>query len=92
MDPLSIAAAVACLLAFGGKPVPVPSFIFHGAEYIPSLARNLPQEVSDISAILGQLENYIQNRVTGLQERGATILLKHVVASLSGCVITYSDL
>ncbi|KAJ3559655.1 hypothetical protein NPX13_g9505 [Xylaria arbuscula] len=92
MDPLSIAAAVAGLLAFGGKLVPALWSILDKADNIPSFVQSLLQEVNDISAILSQLENYIQNRLAISQERGVMIPLKHVVASLTGCVITYSDL
>ncbi|GAP88185.1 putative CAMK CAMKL KIN4 protein kinase [Rosellinia necatrix] len=92
MDPLSIAASVTGLLAFGGKVVSNLLSIADRAGDAPNLARSLLQEVSDISAILDQLDGFIQGRVTVSPDRGSMIPFKHVVASFSGCVMTYSDL
>ncbi|KAJ2986734.1 hypothetical protein NUW58_g4889 [Xylaria curta] len=92
MDPISIAASVAGLLAFGSKVVSVLFSVVYKAGNAPSLAQSLLWEVSDISAILGHLDRFIQGRVAVSSERGSMIPFKHVVASLSGCVMTYSEL
>jgi hypothetical protein len=92
MDPLSVAASVSGLLCAGVK---ISSFLFSVVSNVrdaPSLAQSLLWEMTDITAALGRLQAYVDGRTQARSERGALILLEHVLATLTGCVTTYSDL
>lgn len=58
----------------------------------PALAQRILFEVADISAALGQLQDFVVNRTKTASERGSLILLDQLLTTLTGCVTTYSDI
>ncbi|KAI1278225.1 hypothetical protein F5Y07DRAFT_361115 [Xylaria sp. FL0933] len=92
MDPLSVAASVVGLLAAGGKVTSLLFTVITKCKDSPSLARSILFEVADISAALGQLQDFLIDRTKATPERGNLILLDQLLTTLTGCVTTYSDI
>ncbi|KAK5626586.1 hypothetical protein RRF57_002301 [Xylaria bambusicola] len=92
MDPLSVAASIVGLLAAGGKVTSLLFTVITKCQDSPALARGILFEVADISAALGQLRDYLSNRIKTNSERGNLILLDQLLTTLTGCVTTYSDI
>ncbi|KAG9508256.1 hypothetical protein J7337_001820 [Fusarium musae] len=92
MDPLSVSASVVGLLGAGAKITSCLWTFATNARDVPQLARHLVFEVADITAALGSLQAYVCGQAQAPGERGALILLEHVLTTLTGCVTTFSDL
>ncbi|KAI1366498.1 hypothetical protein F5Y08DRAFT_133729 [Xylaria arbuscula] len=92
MDPLSVAASVVGLLAAGGKMTSLLFTVITKWRDSPALARSILFEVADISAALGQLQEYLSNRLQASAERGSLIMFDQLLTTLTGCVTTYSDI
>ncbi|KAI0203820.1 hypothetical protein F4808DRAFT_389581 [Astrocystis sublimbata] len=92
MDPLSVAASVAGLLAAGGKVTALLFAALGKWENPPTLARTIMLEVTDISAALGQLQGFLCDRQKVDPDRSSLLQLDILLATLTGCVTTYSDL
>ncbi|KAI0505200.1 hypothetical protein F5B22DRAFT_533052 [Xylaria bambusicola] len=92
MDPLSVAASIVGLLAAGGKVTSLLFTVISKCQDSPALARGILFEVADISAALGQLQDYLSNRLKANSERGNLIMLDQLLTTLTGCVTTYSDI
>jgi hypothetical protein len=91
-DPLSVTSAVVGLLAAGAKLSScLASFVSHVRD-APSLAQSTLQEITDIAAALNQLHTYLHGHKQASTERGSLILLENLLATLTGCVTTFSDL
>ncbi|KAF5707954.1 CAMK CAMKL KIN4 kinase [Fusarium mundagurra] len=92
MDPLSVSASVVGLIGAGAKITSCLWTFATNARDAPQLARHLVFEVADITAALGSLQAYVCGQAQAPGERGALILLEHVLTTLTGCVTTFSDL
>ncbi|KAI0430749.1 hypothetical protein F5Y09DRAFT_306787 [Xylaria sp. FL1042] len=92
MDPLSVAASVVGLLAAGGKVTSLLFTVITKCKDSPNLARSILFEVADVSAVLGQLQDFLIDRTKAASERGNLILLEQLLITLTGCVTTYSDI
>ncbi|KAI8314597.1 hypothetical protein K4K59_002678 [Colletotrichum sp. SAR11_240] len=92
MDPLSVSASVVGLLAAGCKLSSALFVVVSSTREAPKSAQSLLCEIADISAALGSLQSFVTGRVQASAERGALILLEHILTTLTGCVTTYSDL
>ena len=91
MDPLSIAASIAGLLAAGGKLAAVLAQISRLSD-APLLCRAALTEICDISASLRQMQRFVQDQASVPAERREHVLLEHLAAALTGCVITKDEL
>nr|RBQ97623.1 hypothetical protein FVER53263_00125 [Fusarium verticillioides] len=91
MDPLSVSASVVGLLGAGAKITSCLWTFATNARDALQLARHLVFEVADITAALGSLQAYVCGQAQAPGERGALILLEHVLTTLTGCVTTFSD-
>jgi hypothetical protein len=92
MDPLSVAAAIVGLLGAGVKITSALDTLISSTQDAPSLAISAHQEVSDITAAVSHLQTYISGQMQVSTQSESLILLEHVLATLTGCVTTYSDL
>lgn len=92
MDPLSVAAAVVGLLGATATVKTILTNIIHATNYAPKLANGVLQEVSDINACLTQLQVFLLGTRIGTRSRTALIMLEQVVATLTACVMTMSEL
>lgn len=91
MDPLSVAASVVGLLAAGGKLTSMLSAVVTKCQDSPSAARIIVSEVADISAALGQLQDFLSRPGLYRPKRGSLNMLDQLPTMLTGCVMTYSD-
>lgn len=89
MDPLSVAASVVGLPAAGNK---VASLLSTKCKGSPSLAAGINEGVADISDALYRLQDLVSGRSKAVAERGSQIQLDQLLTTLTGCVMTYSDL
>src|SRR4051812_33586490 len=92
MDPLSVLASIVGLLAVGGKVTSLFSTIITKCRDSPVLAQSIIWEVSDISAALGQLQEFVIGRTKVAIQRGSLIQVDQLLTTLTGCVTTYSEL
>ncbi|CAF3537146.1 unnamed protein product [Fusarium graminearum] len=92
MDPLSVAASAFGLLSAGAKITSILVSFTNNVQDSPKLAQHLITEIADITAAISALQSYITGIAQIPKERGALVLLENVLTSLTGCVVTYSDL
>jgi hypothetical protein len=91
MDPLSIAASIVGLLAAGGKLTAVLTQISRLSDG-PPLCRSALSEICDVSAALRQMQRFLNDQASIPAERRENVLLEHLAAALTGCVITKDEL
>ncbi|OCL04840.1 hypothetical protein AOQ84DRAFT_367150 [Glonium stellatum] len=91
MDPLSVSASVIALIGAGGKIVSLLSRVTAIAD-APALAAVTLTEMTDISTALRHIQDFINGTVKVPIERQQNILVEHIIATLTGCLKTYSEL
>ena len=91
-DPLSIAAGVVGLITACTQ---ISSLLFKltkECRYAPHQARIVLVEVSDTGNILSQLQSFLLSVETLEKSRASLVQVEQVVATLTGCVSTISEL
>ena len=91
MDPLSVAASVVGLLGAGAAVTKFLASVISAGD-APSLAKRVLAEVTDLTAALQHVQQYISGRAQSSTERQSMVLLEHVLTTLTGCVLTFSEL
>jgi hypothetical protein len=91
MDPLSIATSVAGLIAAGGKLAAILTQISRLSD-APPLCKAALTEVCDTAVALRQVQNFLNGQLHIPSERREHVLLEHVAAALTGCVMTKDEL
>ncbi len=91
MDTLSVACSIAGLLAAGAKTSKTLKNITSTCD-IPVLMDSLLAELTAISEVLGQIQEFLYWPASVSIQSRRFILLEHVVVTLTGCVVTYSEL
>lgn len=91
MDPLSIAASVAGLIAAGGKLAAILTQICRLSD-APPLCKAVLTEVCDTAMALRQVQNFLNGQLYVPSERREYVLLEHVATALTGCVMTKDEL
>jgi hypothetical protein len=92
MDPLSVAASVVGLIAAATKMVPELYNISRTIKDSPHTAQAAASEVNDITYVLKQLQVYIDGKMQASVQRLSLITVEHITATLTSCVMTYSEL
>ena len=92
MDPLSIGASIIGLLGVAAKMTSYLNAITTSISEAPGLVRTVLAEMADITAVLEQLQAYVFGTASVDQNKGCCIQFDNVLATLSGCVATYSEL
>ncbi|KAI5803148.1 Rho GTPase activation protein [Geopyxis carbonaria] len=97
MDPLSVAASVAGLIASTGQIAIAIRNFTSGMKDAPKLALQIMTEVQAINAIICQLKVFLIDTLDArtrqkLRIRGCLVLVEEVVTLLTSCVRTCSDL
>lgn len=92
MDPLSISASIVGLLTAGVAITNTLRIVVREYKDAPKVSRSVQQEVAEIAAALRSLSSYLDRKARASPGREALILLEHVLTTLTGCVLTYSDL
>lgn len=92
MDPLTISVSVVGLLGAAGKIASVLTKVIGATKDAPVFAHSILQEVSDISATLGQLQAFLSGTRAGSRSRMAMLMMEQITVTLTNCVMTFSEL
>ncbi|KAK0617564.1 hypothetical protein B0T14DRAFT_272883 [Immersiella caudata] len=91
MDPLSIAASVAGLLAAGGKFMALLAQISRLSD-APPLCAAVITELTATASVLRQTQILLDDRLQCHAERKSLVLLEHVATALTGLVMAKDEL
>lgn len=58
----------------------------------PQLTHEAADELANITIVLQQLNTYVSGKAQASIQRLNLITVEHITATLTGCVVTYSDL
>ena len=92
MDPLSIGSAVVGLIATAARVAPMLHHFVSHARDAPKSASQILDEMNSITSALEQLQIYLMGAYKTNAIRRSMINLRNIVATLTSCVTTYSDL
>lgn len=92
MDPLSVAGSVVGILAAAAQIIPQLYNLGIAIKDAPRVTQAAVLELNDITNILMQLRRYIDGELQASFQRLSLITVESITASLTGCVITYSEL
>ena len=92
MDPLSVAASVVGLVSAAAQFIPLLYNLSSAIKDAPRLTNAAVFELNDIRHVLLQLQRYIDGKTQASRSRLSLITVEHITASLSGCVMTFSEL
>ncbi|KAF3119188.1 hypothetical protein TWF569_004293 [Orbilia oligospora] len=92
MEALGIAASIVGLLAAGAKLIPWLVNIADKVADAPISVKAVSPELKETIIILEAIQLYVLDRQAVAENRWALILLEHISVTLSGFVLTYSDL
>lgn len=92
MDPLTVAGATFGLLNVGAALASKLTAIVNSARDVPTSVNGLLTEMTSVSAAIQALQSYVCGSMSASAERGALILVEHLLTTLTGCVAAYSDL
>lgn len=92
MDPLSVAASVVGLLSAAAKISSALVTFTKNAKAAPKQAQSVLIEVNDISGILHYVQSFLIGQVAASKSRASMLLVEQVLVTLTGCVITFSEL
>jgi hypothetical protein len=92
MEPLSIGAAVVGLIAGASRIAPILYHFVTNTRDAPKTASQILDEMNSITAALERLQVYITSPANANVARSMMVSLRNIVATLTACVITYSDL
>ena len=92
MDPLSIGSAVVGLIATAARVAPMLHHFVSHARDAPKSASQILEEMNSITSALEQLQVYLMGAYRTNAARRSMLSLRNIVATLTACVTTYSDL
>ena len=92
MEPLSVAGSVVGLICAGAKLVPMLYDLGSAIRDSPEHAHVAAAELGDITIVLTQLQRYINGQAHASIQRLNLITVEHITATLTECVMTYSEL
>lgn len=92
MDPLSIGSAVVGLIAAATRITPIVYHFITHAHDAPKTASQILDEMNSITTALERLQTYLVGASTTDVARRSLVSLRNIVATLTACVTTYSDL
>ena len=88
MDPLSVSASIAGLLAVAAAVTGMLNTAVRASKF----AESVLFEVADIRICLHQLQSFIDGTKVASQSRKSLIMVEDLVVILTRCVTTFSDL
>lgn len=92
MDPLSIAAGVVGVMTAAAKISSLLTNFMRQSKAAPRQAAIVLTEVTETSGILSHLQSFLLGTETAGQSRTCFLQVDHVVAIITGCVSTFSEL
>ncbi|KAK5128245.1 hypothetical protein LTR85_002912 [Meristemomyces frigidus] len=91
-DPLTIATSVVGLINGGASMITTLYNIGSAIKDAPHLTRAVADELANITIVLQQLQTYVLGKAQASIQRLNLITIEHITATISGCVLTYSEL
>ena len=91
-DPLSIAAGVVGILTAAAQISTLLIQFTMASRNASVQARHVLTEVNDISGILSHLQTFLIGQEYVESSRASLLKVDHIVAIVSGCVMTFSEL
>ena len=91
-DPLSVAASIVGLVSAGAQMITILYNVGSAIKDAPDLTRAASNEIADITVVLQQLQAYVMGKARASIQRLNLITVEHITATLTGCVVTYSEL
>ena len=91
-DPLSVAASVVGLISAGAQMITTLYNISSAMKDAPQLANAAADELANITMVLQRLHQYISGKAHASIQRLSLITVEHITATLTSCVVTYSEL
>lgn len=92
MDPLTIAGSVMGLISAASKMLPMLYNVGDTIMDAPKHAQVAARELQHITAALEQLQKYLEETEQASDSRRQLIDMEHISATLTDCVLTYSEL
>jgi hypothetical protein len=92
MKPLSIGSAVVGLIAGVFRIAPILYHFITHTQGAPKTASQILDEVNSITLALERLQVYVMGAVNANVAWRTMLSLRNIVATLTACVVTYSDL
>ncbi|KAF8540046.1 hypothetical protein BDD12DRAFT_909663 [Trichophaea hybrida] len=91
MDPLSVAASIAGLLALAGKIASTLTTSMSSISSAPDVAIHVRNETESLRAMFAQLQTLLLQQ-TPRNNRFSTISVDQLVVVLTGCLMAFSEL
>ncbi|KAK3661285.1 GTPase activating protein (GAP) for Rho1p [Elasticomyces elasticus] len=91
-EPITVAASVAGLISSASTMIPILYNVGTSIRDAPQLTKEVAGELANITVVLQQLFAYISGKARASIERLNLITVEHITATLTDCVVTYSDL
>ena len=92
MDPISAAASIVGLVGAAAKVSESLFKFIRSVKEAPKLASTVLQEVSDISACLSQLQNFLMGTEAASISHANLLMVEQIIVALSNCVLVFSEL
>lgn len=92
MDPLSIIASVAGILAVTTKTIKTLTAFSNNVKKSPSSAQNVLREAADLHVCVSQVQAFILGEQIAETSRMQLLMVEQLVVTLSNCVLTMSEL
>ena len=92
MDPISAVASIVGLVGAAAKVSECLFKFIRHVKHAPKLASSVPQEVSYISACLGQLQSLLMDGKAASRSHENLLMVEQIIAALSNCVLIFSEL
>ena len=92
MEPLSVSTAGAGLVATAVKLAPLLYNLSQAFKDAPRRAQAAASEMADITVVVEQLQRYFDGRALAPKQRLSLITVEQITATLTNCVMSYSEL
>ncbi|KAL9614073.1 MAG: hypothetical protein Q9167_001427 [Letrouitia subvulpina] len=92
MDPISVSASILGLLGAAAKISEVLTHLVSTSRSAPKVAQRVLNEVNDLRLCFCRLQDFMSGFQSGLESRRTMIMVDQVVATLTSCVMAFSEL
>ena len=91
-EPLSVATSIVGLITAGAKITMTLYTLGTSIQDAPKLTQAAAEELTNITIVLQQLQTYVLGKAQASIHRLNLITVEHITATLTSCVVTYSEL
>ncbi|KAI4162010.1 MAG: hypothetical protein LQ342_004322 [Letrouitia transgressa] len=92
MDPISVSASILGLLGAAAKISEILTSLVSSSRSAPKNAQRLLNEVNDLRLCFCRLQDFVSGFQSGLESRRTMVMVDQVVATLTSCVMAFSEL